>query len=140
MIVVPSITSPLAEVIPSLTDSRHLDTEMMLSVDESAGSDIVVRVTGTIGDSDVPLLAETLGEAAERGRALILDLSSVAGAAAGVHSVLDATAIRLGRWNQQLSVVLSPALQQSGIGLVPDRVEVRGSTTEPVLAPTADTR
>ncbi|MEU3475697.1 hypothetical protein [Rhodococcus sp. NPDC006774] len=140
MIVVPSITSPLAEVIPSLTDSQSLDSEMTLSVDESAGADIVVRVIGTIGDSDVPVLAETLGEAAERGRALILDLSSVAGVSAGVHSVLDATAIRLGRWNQQLTVVLSPALQQSGIDLVPDRVEVRRSTTEPVIMPTADPR
>ena len=139
-IVVPSITSPLAEVIPSLTDSHSLDTEMTLSVDESAGADIVVRVIGTIGDSDVPVLAETLGEVAERGRALILDLSSVTGVAAGVRSVLDATAIRLGRWNQQLAVVLSPDLQRSVIGLVPERVEVRRSTTESVVAPTADTR
>ncbi|MCJ0980638.1 hypothetical protein MTX35_23300 [Rhodococcus sp. ARC_M12] len=126
MIVVPSITPPVAEVVPSLTDSQSLATEMRLSVDESAGADIVVRVIGAVGDSDVPVLAETLGEVAERGRALILDLSSVTGVAAGVHSVLDATAIRLGRWNQQLTVVLSPALE-SEVGLVTDRVVVRRS-------------
>ncbi|MEK8072533.1 hypothetical protein [Rhodococcoides navarretei] len=126
MIVVPSITPPVAEVVPSLTDSQSLATEMRLSVDESAGADIVVRVIGAVGDSDVPILAETLGEVAERGRALILDLSSVTGVAAGVHSVLDATAIRLGRWNQQLTVVLSPALE-SEVGLVTDRVVVRRS-------------
>ena len=78
--------------------------------------------------------------AAERGRTLILDLSSVAGVATGVRSVLDATSIRLGRWNQKLAVVLSPDLQQSVIGLVPERVDVRRSTTESVAAPAADTR
>ena len=140
MIVVPSITSPAAGVIPSLSDSQGLDTEMTLTVDESAGADIVVRVIGTVGDSDVPVLAETLGEVAERGRALVLDLSSVAGVAAAFHSVLDATAIRQGRWNQQLKVVLSPALQQSDADLLSDRVEVRRSTTDSRIAPTADTR
>ncbi|WP_415973939.1 hypothetical protein [Rhodococcus sp. 077-4] len=138
MIVVPSISTPLAEVIPSLSHSHGRDTDMMLSVDESAGADIVVRVTGPIGDSDVPVLAETLGEAAERGRALILDLSSVVAAAAGIHSVLDATAIRLGRWNQQLAVVLSPALQGVRAQLVPNRVDVRPSLDAPMVAPATD--
>ncbi|OZC87891.1 hypothetical protein CH274_00070 [Rhodococcus sp. 06-418-5] len=140
MIVVPSITPRLTEVVPSLSESSSLEPEMTLSVNESAGADIIVRVIGTIGDADVPVLAETLGEAAERGRTLILDLSSVAGVATGVRSVLDATSIRLGRWNQKLAVVLSPDLQQSVIGLVPERVDVRRSTTESVAVPAADTR
>lgn len=125
MIVVTSIQAPIVKAIPSLSPDAARDTGMSVSVDESAGAEIVVRVVGTIGSSDVPLLAETLGEAAERERSLILDLSSVTGVAEGVRSVLDATAIRLGRWNQTIAVALSPALEQSEADLVPPRIEVR---------------
>ncbi|MBJ7349582.1 hypothetical protein [Rhodococcus sp. 06-1460-1B] len=136
MIVVPSIRTPLAGVVPSLStaDDRASSTrsslpeaEMTVSVDESAGDDIEVRIAGTITDVDVPVLAETLGEAAERGRALILDLSRVTFVAAGVRSVLDATAIRQGRWQQKLSVVLPDGADPSGVS---DRVFVYRTLAE----------
>lgn len=130
MIVVPSIRTPLTGVVPSLSTtgdrassarSSVPEADMTVSVDESAGDDIEVRITGTITDVDVPVLAETLGEAAERGRALILDLSRVTFVAAGVRSVLDATAIRQGRWQQRLSVVLPEGADPNGVS---DRVFV----------------
>ncbi|MDI9932280.1 hypothetical protein QM588_17840 [Rhodococcus sp. IEGM 1354] len=155
MIVVPSIRTPLAGVVPSLftTDdsasgsrSSLTQPDMTVSVDESAGDDIEVRISGSITDADVPILAETLGEAAERGRALILDLSRVTFVAAGVRSVLDATAIRQGRWQQKLSVVLPDGADPNGVS---DRVfvyrtldDARTETDAPIETPlqAADTR
>lgn len=132
IVAVPSIQPPLGGVVPSLATGRVPDTvdrgsRMTLSIDERIDGTMVVRAAGTIAASDVAALAEALGEATEQGRALHLDLSSAGDVAPGVHSVLDAIAIRLGRWNQQLTVVLPPALMRSGTNVVPSRAVVLAS-------------
>lgn len=99
---------------------------MTVSVDESAGADIEVRIAGTITDVDVPVLAETLGSRRARPGS---DSRSVSRHVrrGGVRSVLDATAIRQGRWQQKLSVVLPDGADPSGVS---DRVFVYRTLAE----------
>ncbi|OZC99377.1 hypothetical protein CH275_23140 [Rhodococcus sp. 06-235-1A] len=105
MTVLPSIDTVATVVVPSLRQVIQAPTAGAgITVAEFDGA-TVVRVAGTLGERDLGVLAEALGEASVEGSQLILDLTTVDAVPVGTRAILDAASMHLSRWGTRLSVV-----------------------------------
>ncbi|MGA9872864.1 MAG: STAS domain-containing protein [Rhodococcus sp. (in: high G+C Gram-positive bacteria)] len=84
-----------------------------MSVDEPVGGPVVIRVTGDIDRTTVPVFGECVAEAIVCGRSLVVDLLDVGFVCPAGVSVLCAAATRMSANRCKTVIACSPGLQSS---------------------------